>query len=198
MNSLPRSFYNRKTTAVAKDLLGKILVRHIGKTIISGRIVETEAYLFDDPASHSFRGMTKRNRVMFGPPGFLYVYFTYGLHYCANVVTRKNGIGEAVLIRAVEPIDGISTMVKNRTKKTYLKSGLHLRNLTNGPAKLTQAFGLTTIHSGTDLLGTNIFITNGDAVPRSKIIRTTRIGISIAKEELLRFYIKDNSWVSKR
>ena len=201
MQKLPRSFYTRKTVTVAKELLGKIFVRTLRNKTLSGKIVETEAYLFNDPASHSFRGMTERNKFMFGEGGFLYVYFTYGMHYCSNVVTNKEGIGEAVLIRAVEPIEGIDVMIKNRFKgkdQTNLKDGLHLQNLTNGPAKVAQAFALTTKQSGTDLNGETIFIKEGDTITRSKIITTTRIGISAGKEEQRRFYIKNNPWVSKK
>jgi DNA-3-methyladenine glycosylase len=194
MQKLPRSFYTRKTSTVAKDLLGKILVRRIGRNILTGIIVETEAYLFNDSASHSFRGMTERNKVMFGKGGFLYVYFTYGMHYCANVVTFKEGIGEAVLIRAVEPKNGMNVMLKNRS----LINERNLTKTTNGPAKLAQAFALTNEQSGTDLTGSEIFITSDETVPRSKIVTTTRIGISTAKEKKLRFYIKDNPWVSKK
>ncbi len=194
MQKLPRSFYTRKTSTVAKDLLGKILVRRMGRKILAGIIVETEAYLFNDSASHSFRGMTERNKVMFGKGGFLYVYFTYGMHYCANVVTFKEGIGEAVLIRAVEPKNGMKVMLKNRG----LINERNLTKTTNGPAKLAQAFALTNEQSGTDLTGSEIFITSDETVPRSKIVTTTRIGISTAKEKKLRFYIKDNPWVSKK
>jgi DNA-3-methyladenine glycosylase len=194
MQKLPRSFYTRKTSTVAKDLLGMILVRRMGRKILAGIIVETEAYLFNDSASHSFRGMTERNKVMFGKGGFLYVYFTYGMHYCANVVTFKEGIGEAVLIRAVEPKNGMKVMLKNRG----LINERNLTKTTNGPAKLAQAFALTNEQSGTDLTGSEIFITSDETVPRSKIVTTTRIGISTAKEKKLRFYIKDNPWVSKK
>lgn len=194
MQKLPRSFYTRKTSIVAKDLLGKVLVRRIGRKMLAGTIVETEAYLFNDSASHSFRGMTERNKVMFGKGGFLYIYFTYGMHYCANIVTFKEGIGEAVLIRAVEPKNGMNVMLKNR-------SMIYEQNLiktTNGPAKLAQAFALTKEQSGTDLTGSAIYITSGETVPKSKIVTTTRIGISTAKEKKLRFYIIDNPWVSKK
>lgn len=194
MKKLPRSFYSRPTITIAKELLGKTIVQRIGKTLLSGIIVETEAYLFNDPASHSFRGMTKRNKVMFGEPGYLYVYFTYGMHYCANVVTNTGGIGEAVLIRAVEPVDGLAVMLKNR-KRT--NSNVLQKNLTNGPAKFAQAFGLTTGDSGTDLRSDELFIAEGIDIPRSKIVTTTRIGISVAKDEKLRFYCKGNPWVSK-
>jgi DNA-3-methyladenine glycosylase len=200
MKRLPRSFYIRSTLTVTKELLGKILVRNIGGTILSGRIVETEAYLYNDPASHSFRGETDRNRVMFGTGGYLYVYFTYGMHYCANVVANRAGRGEAVLIRAIEPMEGIEVMVIKRKKKdgAHRKGELHLKNLTNGPAKLAQAMGLTTVHTGTDLLGEEIFITEGEPISRSSIVAATRIGISTAKEKKWRFYIKGNEWVSKK
>ncbi len=193
MKTLPRSFYSRKTITVAKELLGKIIVRRIGKTLLSGIIVETEAYLFDDPASHSFRGMTERNKVMFGEPGHLYVYFTYGMHYCANVVTNKIGIGEAVLIRAVEPVEGIRKMTALRS----IKRPIPTEQLTNGPAKFAQAFGLSKEHSGMDLISGDIVIAEGAPIPRAGIVITTRIGISSAKEELRRFYWKENPWVSK-
>jgi DNA-3-methyladenine glycosylase len=200
MQKLSRSFYTQRTLTVAKDLLGKIFVHRIGNKFISGMIVETEAYLFNDPASHSFRGVTERNKPMFNIGGFLYVYFTYGMHYCANVVTYKKGIGEAVLIRAVEPLDGIEIMHANRKFKDdhHLKGDGHLHKLTNGPAKFAKAFSLTKIHSGIDLCGNEIFITEGKIFPTSKIIRTTRIGISSAKDNKWRFYIKGNEWVSKK
>jgi DNA-3-methyladenine glycosylase len=123
MKKLPRSFYSRKTISIAKALLGTIIVRRIGRITLTGMIVETEAYLFDDPASHSYRGITERNKVMFGEPGHLYVYFTYGMHYCANVVTNSEGIGEAVLIRAVQPMSGIQTMTRHRSAKKVIDAG---------------------------------------------------------------------------
>ena len=200
MVKLPRSFYTRRTITVAKALLGKTLIRRSGKMILAATIVETEAYLKNDPASHAFRGITERTRVMFKQGGFLYVYFTYGMHYCANVVSNREGIGEAVLIRAVEPLHGIESMMKRRTKN---KKGAHrnnellLKNLTNGPAKLAQAFSFTTKDSGIDLTGDEIFIAHAPTISRSKIMRSKRIGISKAKNKLLRFYLKDNPWVSK-
>lgn len=157
-------------------------------------IVETEAYLFNDPASHAFRGVTERNKPMFNKGGFLYVYFTYGMHYCANVVTNREGIGEAVLIRAVEPVGGIEMMSINRNIKN--KGKFH--TITNGPAKFTQAFSLTKIHNGIDLCGNEIFITEGQHIPKSKIVSTTRIGISSATDKKWRFYIKGNEWISKK
>ena len=206
MRPLPRSFYSHRTITVAKKLLGKILVRTMGDRILSGMIVETEAYLYRDPASHSFRGMTERNKVMFGEAGHLYVYFTYGMHYCANVVTNRKGRGEAVLIRAIEPVKGLEVMVKNRNNESDRqiqdnsrgKGEFNLKNLTNGPAKLSQAMGLTMEQSGIDLLKQEIFITDGEIISRSQIISTPRIGISEAKEKKWRFYIKGNEWVSKK
>lgn len=194
MQKLPRKFYTQRTLTVAKELLGKIFVRKIGSISLSGMIVETEAYLFNDPASHSFRGITDRTKPMFNNGGFLYVYFTYGMHYCANVVTNREGIGEAVLIRAVEPIEGLEMMSVNRNMK---KTG-DLHTLTNGPTKFAQAFSLTTIHSGIDLCEDDIFITEGQPIPKLKIVSTTRIGISTAKDKKWRFYLKGNTWISKK
>ncbi len=201
MQKLPRFFYTQRTLTVAKELLGKIFVRKIGNKCISGMIVETEAYLFNDPASHSFRGLTERNKPMFNNGGFLYVYFTYGMHYCANVVSNKEGIGEAVLIRAVEPIDGIEVMMRNRFKNkdgVRLNGDLHVQNLTNGPAKFAEAFALTKTQSGIDLCGKEIFISEGETIHKSKIATTTRIGISSAKDKKWRFYIRGSEWISRK
>lgn len=193
MKKLPRSFYTRRTLAVAKELLGKFFIRKLGTQHLVGMIVETEAYRFNDPASHSYRGQTDRNTVMFRNGGSLYVYFTYGMHYCANVVTSREGHGEAVLIRAVEPIEGIEEMMRNR------KNGDRtMKNLTNGPAKLARAFNITIRDSGTDLTEDTIFITRGIDVPRSQIVAATRIGISAAKDKKWRFYLRENAWVSKK
>ena len=200
MKKLPRSFYTQRTLTVAKELLGKIFVHKIGTKYISGMIVETEAYLFNDPASHSFRGLTERNKPMFNNGGFLYVYFTYRMHYCANIVTYREGIGEAVLIRAVEPIDGIEVMYANRKFRDdrHRKGDGHLHILTNGPAKFAKAFSLTKIHTGIDLIGNEIFITEGKSIPNSSIVKTTRIGISSAIDKKWRFYVKGNEWISKK
>ena len=115
LNKLSREFYLRPTLKVAKDLIGKFLVRRLNGKLLIGRIVEIEAYLGEkDPASHAYKGKTKRNEVMFGEGGHLYVYFTYGMHFCSNVVTEQEGIGHAVLLRAVEPLQGLETMARNR------------------------------------------------------------------------------------
>lgn len=194
MPSLSRSFYTQSTISVAKHLLGKIIVRKSGNVFLSGKIIEVEAYLFHDPACHAFKGMTERNKIMFNRGGYLYVYFTYGMHYCANIVTYKEGFGEAVLLRAVEPIKGIDVMRRNRK----IGEERNQYALTNGPAKFAQAFGLTTRHSGIDLTCGEIFLLDADPVPASEIVSTTRIGIRHAAEKRWRYYIKNNPWVSKK
>ena len=195
MKKLPRSFYTRPTLLVAKDLLGKILVRQIGKIVLAGTIVEVEAYLGSkDPASHAYRGKTKRNEVMFHEGGHLYVYFTYGMHFCANVVTGKEGVAEAVLIRAVEPLEGIEAMRKNRRFKANRVDEV---TISNGPAKLCQAFRIGREQNGTDLLGAEIFLIAEKPIPKSSIGASPRIGIAKAKEHLWRFFVKGNRWVSR-
>ena len=173
-------------------------------------IVETEAYLPHDAASHAFRGETQRNRVMFRRGGYLYVYFTYGMHHCANVVTGKAGAGEAVLIRAAEPVEGIEIMIKNRHTSGQMgrstRPRMHSRqpfaaperNLTNGPARLCEAFGLTRKQDGEDLTGRNIFIGKGKKIHRSSLGRSTRIGIRLGKKKRWRFFLKGNPWVSRK
>ncbi len=195
MKNLPRSFYTRPALLVAKDLLGKILVRKIGRIILSGTIVEVEAYRgAKDPASHAYHGRTKRNEVMFREGGYLYVYFTYGMHFCANIVTGKQGVGEAVLIRALEPVTGIEVMKRNRG---FAKVAGMKHTLTNGPAKLCQAFGVKGIDNGTDLLGNKIYLMAGESIPKSNIGTSGRVGISRGKEMQWRFFIKENKWISK-
>ena len=195
MKKLPRSFYTRSAILVAQDLLGKILVRKIGKTTLSGKIVEVEAYLgAKDPASHAYRGKTKRNEVMFREGGYLYVYFTYGMHFCANIVTGKQGVGEAVLIRALEPVTGIELMKRNRG---FAKSVRAMYALTNGPAKLCQALGIERKDNGPDLLGTEIYVMAGESIPKSSIGTSGRVGISRGKEKQWRSFIKGNEWISK-
>jgi len=199
LKKLPRSFYLRSTPRVAKDLLGKFLVRHIGRQVLIVRIVETEAYGHNDPASHAFWGLTKRNEVMFSEGGHLYVYFTYGMHYCANVVTGRLGKGEAVLLRAVQPIEGIDLMVRNR------RGFMHRRNrktdflpdLTNGPAKVCKALKIQRRENGIDLLGNEVYLLNAPKLRPSAIATSTRIGIRVGEKTLWRFFIKGNEWVSR-
>ena len=174
--NITREFYNRNTIVVAKDLLGKILVRVVGNKILSGIIVESEAYRsIDDPASHSYKGKTERNNVMFGEVGHAYVYFTYGIHYCLNIVAKEHSIpAGAILIRAIEPIEGIEQMQKFRKTND-------LYNLTNGPGKLTKALNVTKKQNGVDVVKKDeIYILNGREIDNSSIIATSRIGISTA------------------
>jgi len=186
---LPRDFYLMPTIEAARALIGKILVHRTSDGILSGRIVEAEAYLRDDPACHASRGMTRRNSVMFGPPGHAYVYFTYGMHFCLNAVTQPENVPEAVLIRALEPILGIEIMKRNRGSDD-------LRNLCSGPAKLTQALGIGRDHNGIDLTEGCLLIVEGDR-PIRRIVQTTRIGIKLAAEKPWRFYSDDHAeWVS--
>ena len=187
LNSIPRSFYSRNTVTVAKDLLGKKLVRKIGGKRVSGFITETEAYGHtDDPASHAFRRKTERNRAMFEEVGRSYVYFTYGMYFCFNVVARNpRKEAGAVLIRAIQPEKGIDIMKKNRGKTDE-------KNLTDGPAKLSQAFDITKKQYGVDLTNNlDLFITKGWEFPK-KIIATPRIGIKNGKDNLWNFKIKIN------
>lgn len=195
LKKLPRSFYLRPTLTVAKDLLGKLFVRRVRNKFIIGKVVEVEAYCEGDPASHSYRGKTKRNSVMFWEGGHLYVYFTYGMHFCANVVTEQEGIGEAVLIRSVEPIEGIEIMKKNRGLKA---NETVERTLTNGPAKLCKAFGITRKHNGVDLLNDEIFLAEGKKIPTRSVGTSTRIGIKKGTEKTWRFYLKESPFVTKQ
>jgi DNA-3-methyladenine glycosylase len=163
--------------------------------------VEVEAYLGElDPASHAYRGRTMRNSVMFKSGGHLYVYFTYGMHYCCNVVTEEEGRGRAVLLRALEPVDGVDIMAGKRGMETPSAGTTprKLVQLTNGPAKLCEAFGITREHDGADLLGTRLFITRGEEVHPAKIASSPRIGISRGTEKRWRFYIRGNPFVSKK
>ena len=187
---LPKNFYTRSAVIVAKELIGKVLVHKIDSLIISGIIVETEAYTGkNDPATHSYIGKTKRNEVMFEEGGKVYVYFTYGNHYCFNVVTGKKEQGNAVLIRAVEPLDGIEFMKTQRsTNNVY--------NLTSGPGKLAKAFGIDKKVYGEDLRGDKIFIAEPETNPKLIIARSTRIGITKNADKLYRFYVKNNPFVS--
>lgn len=186
---VPRSFYAGSTIAVAKELLGSYLVHIAPEGTAAGRIVETEAYIQGDPACHAFRGMTPRNRVMFGPPGYAYVYFIYGMYYCFNVVTAREGIGEAVLIRALEPVTGVPLMRLRRRRE-------RLAELCGGPAKLVQALGIGKEHNGSDLTKAPLLICRGKRA--GEIVTTTRVGIREESALPLRFYLKDSPYISKK
>ena len=183
------SFLNGPASAVASKLLGCILERRINDQIIRVKIVETEAYDQTDVASHSYRGETERTRVMFGLYGHLYVYFTYGMHYCANIVTGRQGHGAGVLIRAVEPIEGIEIVEERR--------GKHGFEVTNGPAKLCQALGIDKRLNGHDLRVGELRLNPQRPIDQRQIVQTTRVGISKGKEVPWRFYINGNPYVSK-
>lgn len=182
MQALPRSFYDRDTVTVAQELLGTQMVHVVSGTPRVGRIVEVEAYLGPhDLACHTSKGLTPRTKVMFGPPGHAYVYFIYGMHYCMNVVTEKEGHGCAVLIRAIEPVANIVAR-------------------TNGPALLCKALGIDRRLNGRDLLSDTFFLQQPEQSGRFTIAKRPRIGVAYAKHwarRLLRFYIKGNPFVSR-
>lgn len=195
---LTSKFYNRNTEQLAKDLLGKILVRNLSSKLLAGRIIETEAYLSKfDEASHSYRGKSNRNKVMFNTSGFLYVYQIYGIHFCCNVVTGAKDEGSAVLIRAIEPIKNIEIMGLNRYGNIPI-THRNLVNLSNGPAKLCQALSINLNDNGVNLLGEQIYILDSPVISKNNIAQTIRIGITKSKNLPLRFYIKDNPFISKK
>lgn len=176
---LDRSWFDRDAPVVAPDLLGKLLHVDLAGIRCTGRIAETEAYMPDDPASHTFNGETNRNSVMFGPPGHLYVYLSYGVHQCANVVTGPVGSGQAVLIRAIEPVDGLLVMQERRGR-----SG---RELSNGPGKLCRALGITADHNGLNLAASRIIWISDDGTEPDETLVGKRVGISKGIETPWRF-----------
>ena len=191
--ALPASFYDRDTERVARELLGAVLVCDTADGRCSGKIVETEAYLGpDDPACHAVVGRTGRTWWLFGPPGVAYVYRIYGAHWCFNAVTREEGHGSAVLVRALEPIDGIELM---RTRRGSVRTD---RDLTSGPGKLCQALGITRDHDGLPLSEPPLMILRGASIPDVAVTTTTRVGITRAAELRLRWYVSDNPFVSRR
>ncbi len=188
---LSRDFYQRPTLEVARDLLGKHLVYQDENGPLRGMIVETEAYIGqNDPACHAAAGKTARTALMFGKPGIAYIYFIYGMYYCLNAVTEAVDFPAAVLIRAVAPLDGERFMQERRPRAKG-------KNLTNGPGKLCQAFGLDKAMNGADLCASPLFISEGMAINSAMIRTTTRIGISSGKSFPWRFCLKDNPYVSK-
>ncbi|HXR15281.1 MAG TPA: DNA-3-methyladenine glycosylase [Terriglobales bacterium] len=198
---LPRAFYDRDPRRVSRALLGKVLVRKEGRKLLAGRIVEVEAYLGEkDPAAHSFAGRTLRNAVLFGPPGYAYVYFIYGNHYCLNVSCLPDGVAGGILFRAVEPLDGIEEMARSRgiSFNSTRNSVRDLRKLTSGPGRLAEAFGITRDRdNGKDLTSasSDLFIADDDYRVR-RILTTPRIGITKAAERPLRYVIAGNDFVS--
>lgn len=199
MTKLIRSFYKRDARLVAEDLIGKVLVRKYDDKIIRARITETEAYIAEiDKASHGYGGkITPRTKIMFGPPGYTYVYFIYGMYYCLNFVTEEEGICSAVLIRGADPVENIQEMCINRyNKKLDDLSKSQIKNLSNGPGKLCLALKITKEHNGTDLLGDEIYVEN-DEFKDFHVEKTKRINIDYAEEAkdfLWRYILVKNSW----
>ena len=189
---LPRGFYARPSIDVAPDLLGRVLVRILPDgTRLSARLVEVEAYGPHDPASHAYRGPTPRNRVMFGPPGRLYVYFTYGMHFCANVVTGRDGEGSAVLLRAAEPLEGLDAMSPRRGVDA-------VRLLCSGPGRLTQALGIDGADDGADLVrDPGLQLRAGEPLSARGIARSTRVGVRVGIEPRWRFFEAGSAFVSR-
>lgn len=193
MTPLPRSFYSREPSVVARELLGTLLLRQTCEGLVGGRIVETEAYLAEgDTSSHSHRGKTQRNASMFGPAGHAYVY-TIHAKWCVNVVTEEVDRGSAVLVRAIEPLFGLPLMQQRRGREKLLE-------LARGPARLCQALAIDRQLDGWDLtLGEELWISEGPPEPtREPIVASPRIGISSATDLLLRFYYEGNTFVSGR
>jgi len=194
---LPACFYDRDTEQVARDLLGAVLRHTTADGVASGRIVETEAYLGEhDLACHAAAGHTQRTRWLYGAPGTAYVYFIYGVHWCFNAVTRAVGSPSAVLVRALEPLDGVELM-RERRGLSRERDPTPTLTLTNGPGKLCEALGITGALNGLPLRKGAIEILRGEEIPDSRVQVTPRIGITKSAEWPLRWYVKDNPYVSK-
>ncbi len=196
-NALTRSFFNHDPRVVGPDLLGKVLIRRLGRKLLAARIVEVEAYLgADDPAAHASIGKTPRNAVLFGPPGYAYVYFIYGNHYCLNVSCFPDGTPGGILFRALEPLEGTSEMYKLRG----IEKGSDPRKLTSGPGRLAAAFGITRERdNGKDLTSSHsdLYIAD-DGSPPPQVLITKRIGITKAADMPLRYIVAGNRFVSGR
>jgi DNA-3-methyladenine glycosylase len=190
---LPASFFDRETEIVSRELLGAVLSCRTEEGLVSGRIVETEAYLGEhDPACHAAVGLTERTRWLYGEPGTAYVYFIYGVHWCFNAVTRAHGHPSAVLVRALEPLSGLPLMRRRRPKA---KSD---RDLTSGPGKLCAALGIGPQHNGMRLQRLPLLITRGTTYPDAGVITAPRIGLTKAADWPLRWYVKGSEYVSVR
>ncbi len=191
LQPLPLEFYQRDTFEIVPQILGKILVRRIHNKIVAGRLVEVEAYVGNDPASHAANGMTERNRVMFEAGGVAYVYFTYGMHFCFNVVTDRKDFPAALLVRAAEPVFGVEDMSSFRGMGD-------IRNLANGPAKLCQAMKIDRRLNGARLDGEELFIADdGFDLASDRIGSSPRVGIASATKRKWRFYLKGNQFLSR-
>ncbi|MFO0667649.1 MAG: DNA-3-methyladenine glycosylase [Polyangiaceae bacterium] len=210
--SLRKKFYSERTTLdLARDLLGCEIVHVSEEGEAAGIIVETEGYLSDDPGSHAFRRKTERNAAMFGPPGTLYIYQIYNHYHCINVVSGREGIGEAVLIRAIEPTRGIELMearrnaafkvgfARYRSNTLDASSSAGLRSLANGPAKLTIALGLRlSEHNGASLTSNELYVRAPARQTTFRIVQTTRVGLTRGADLPYRFYVERSPFVSKR
>ncbi len=191
---LPRAFYSRKTIDVAYDLIGTKIVRILDSEVLIGRIIEAEAYRgIDDAASHAYRGRTPRNAPMFGPPGYTYIYFIYGMHWLFNLSAHLEGIPGGILIRALEPVSGLKKMQELREVQS-------LHQLTNGPARLAQAFKLDKTLNNIDLVTNHqLTLIEGGILPGEKIVTGSRIrvpGDTLAKTRPWRFWIQDHPNIS--
>ena len=190
--ALPRSFYDRDTEIVARELLGAVLWCKTAAGVAVGRIVETEAYLGEhDGACHAAAGLTQRTRWLYGPPGIAYVYFIYGVHWCFNAVTRREGLPSAVLVRALEPVEGLPLMRRRRG------ASVHDRDLTNGPGKLCAALGITGTFNGARLDRPPLSIVRGEPVADAEVAVSARVGIRRAADWPLRWFVKGSPYVSR-
>lgn len=191
MQDLNWSILSAQSWEVAPRLLGSYLVRQLDGRKLVCKIVETEAYDQADAASHSYHGRTPRTDIMFGPPGHLYVYFSYGMHYCCNVVTGPEGYGSAVLIRAVKPLEGLDVMRR-------LRHDAADSQLTNGPGKTCQALGIDKQLNGHDLHKSPLVLILKEPLLTTEVAQAMRVGISEAKDKLWRFYVKGSPFISKK
>lgn len=192
---IKRDFYNRDTLIVAQEVLGKTLVHITEEGITKGKIVEVEAYIGpDDKASHAYENLhSERTKIQYGEGGYAYIYLIYGMHICMNIVTNKQDRPEVILLRALEPLEGIELMKKRRKIN-------NVKMLCNGPGKLSQAMGITKGEYGTDLCGGELYLEDGETLQKEQIVKSKRINIDYAEEAkdyLWRFTIKDNSFVSR-
>jgi DNA-3-methyladenine glycosylase len=191
LRPLVRSFFARSTLVVARDLIGCILVHDAPEGRTVGKIVEAEAYSHADPGSHAFRGQTPRNAPMFEDPGFAYVYFTYGMHFCLNAVAHPPGVPGAALIRAVQPLEGLDLMRRRRG------GAIRDRDIARGPGRLTQAFGLSREHNRLDLTKSSLYICAGERYPEEAVAAGPRVGLGVTQDgRPWRFRVEGSPWVS--
>jgi DNA-3-methyladenine glycosylase len=196
MSALPRAFYDRDTLVVARELLGCLLVHDTPGGTAAGRIVEVEAYHGEeDPACHAAAGRTRRTAPLYGHPGFGYVYLIYGMYHCFNVVTRSEGHPSAVLVRALEPVEGLDLMRARRAARRAGAGPLADRDLANGPGKLCDALGITLAHNRADLIRSSLRVEAG--TPPAAVVWTPRVGITVGTDRFWRCFVKDSAHVSR-